>query len=292
MAEEDRDLLRFLWYDQDGNLEVYRFTRVPFGAGPSPFLLNATLKHHLESVVKDQSLLLLFLRSLYVDDVLTGGESVEFALKLKEMLIEIMGEAAMELHGWNSNKLEVREKLTDVEQSDETVVLGMRWNRERDDMGLNLDKILALKVELATKLRAPSKRELLRGTAQFFDPHGIYNPVLLVPKLLFQKVCRSKVKWDEPLPEEIAIEWMEWQSQLSVLERVRVQRHLLLPGHDRLELHGFSDASQSAYAAAVFIKSVRDEECLINLLMCKNRVAPLKKLTIPRLELMGALSLA
>lgn len=285
VAEEDRDLLRFLWYDQEGNLEVFRFNRVPFGTGPSPFLLNATLRHHLENVVEDQALLQLLLRSLYVDDLLTGGETTEFVLKLRSLLEEILGQAAMKLHGWDSNSAEVREALGVVDQSDDNVVLGLLWNRVRDDMGINLEKLLKCK-------GGSTKRELLRATAQFYDPHGLLNPVVLIPKLLFCRVCRLKTHWDDLLPEDVSSEWIEWMSQLSLLEGVRWQRHALLPNHDRLELHGFSDASQLAYAAVVYIKSSRGEESECNLIMCKNRVSPQKKLSIPRLELMGALLLA
>ena len=55
-----------------------------------------------------------------------------------------------------------------------------------------------------------------------------------------------------------------------------MQRHMLLPNHDRLELHGFSDASQSAYAAAIYVKSSCGELSSCHLLECKNRVAPQK----------------
>lgn len=286
VSKEDRDLLRFLWYDKEGNLEVYRFTRVPFGTGPSPFLLNATLKYHLEKIVEDQELLELLLRSLYVDDVLTGGKTPEIVLWLRAELVKILGKAAMKLHGWNSNSAEVREALGVEDEPDDLVVLGMAYNRVTDDMGLNLEKILK------NTGGAISKRELLRSTAQFFDPHGLFNPVLLLPKLLFQRVCSKKVGWDDPLPEDVAKEWSQWRSQLPVLGKVRVQRRALLENYDRLELHGFSDASKVAYSACIYIRSSRGEEVESHLIMCKNRVAPKKKLTIPRLELMGALLLS
>ena len=162
----------------------------------------------------------------------------------------------------------------------------MQYNRDRDDLGLNLHKVLKF---TCTYL---SKRELLRSTAQFYDPHGWIGPVVLIPKLLFQKVCSSKVGWDDPLPDEVGVKWNEFRSQLSCLERVRVQRHILLPNHDRVELHGFSDASMSAYAAAIYVKISCGEVSSSHLLESKNRVAPQKRLSIPRLELMGAVLLA
>lgn len=51
--EKDRDVLRFLWIDdvtkEEPKIRAYRFTRVVFGVSASPFLLNATVKYHLES---------------------------------------------------------------------------------------------------------------------------------------------------------------------------------------------------------------------------------------------------
>ena len=282
----DRDLLRFLWFDEEGNVAVYRFTRVPFGTGSSPFLLNATLKHHFEKVVKDQTLLLLLSRSIYVDDILTGAETDEEVLQLRVEIESILQQAAMKLHGMDSNSAEVRKALGVEDEPDDKVILGVCWNRKRDDMCLNLERILL------HSRGAASKRELLRGTSKFFDPHGLYSPVVLLPKLMFQKVCSRSYGWDDPLPEKIAKDWLDWQEQLPLLQGLSVQRQVLLPKHDRLELHGFSDASQSAYAAVIYILTFRGEEAASYLIMCKNRVAPQKRLTIPRLELMGALLLA
>ena len=283
---DDRDLLRFLWYNEKGELEVFRFTRVPFGTGPSPFLLNATLKYHLEKSVDDQSLLSLLLQSLYVDDILTGGPNVQFVLELQTQLKAILGEAAMTLHGWDSNSVEVRSSLEVTSENDTKKVLGVFWNRVHDELHLNLEKLLI------NRKKVLSKRDLLSSTAQFFDPHGWLNPVVLIPKLLFQSVCGKKLSWDDPLPDEASSKWSNFRSQLHFLEKVRVHRHILLSNADRIELHGFSDASQSAYAACVYVKSSRGNETICRLAMSKSRVAPKKSLSIPRLELMGALLLA
>ena len=123
-------------------METYRFTRVPFGTGPSPFLLNATLKHHFMEVVKDPELLALILRSIYVDDILAGGETPERVLELKSELENILGKAAMNLHGFDSNSLEVRQSLGVEDMEDEKKVLGIMWNRRSDTLGLNLENII------------------------------------------------------------------------------------------------------------------------------------------------------
>ena len=92
MAEVDRDVLRFLWVDnilkKESQVVALRFTRVEFGVSASPFLLNATIKHHVENytsqLVRD------LLRSIYVDDIIFGADNDESAfdiyIKSKDIL--------------------------------------------------------------------------------------------------------------------------------------------------------------------------------------------------------------
>ena len=91
-----------------GNIEVLRFTRALFGLVQSPFLLGGTKHQHLEgkkerytSAVEEIQ------RSLYVDDVITDGETTEKAHKLKELAVAVFGEAQFELHKWHSNEPEL-----------------------------------------------------------------------------------------------------------------------------------------------------------------------------------------
>ena len=85
VGEEDRDYLRFLWYDENGVLKTYRFTRVPFGLRCSSFLLNATLRYHILKLYGSEGnsdLLQLLLKSYYVDDWLVGAKTPEDILKI------------------------------------------------------------------------------------------------------------------------------------------------------------------------------------------------------------------
>ena len=77
--EQQRDLMRFLWVDginsEDPNIVIYRFCRVIFGMNCSPFLLNATIKHHVTKYYEhDPDLARNTLDGLYVDDWTSGGE--------------------------------------------------------------------------------------------------------------------------------------------------------------------------------------------------------------------------
>ena len=84
VAQPDRDALRFLWFtdlnDPQKSAAVMRFTRVIFGVSSSPFLLNATVDHHMRKLLPgDQPFVDKFLRSIYVDDVTGGAHDVQSA---------------------------------------------------------------------------------------------------------------------------------------------------------------------------------------------------------------------
>ena len=95
MTEKDRDALRFLWVDDvskpNPETIVLRFARVVFGVSSSPFLLNATIRHHLEKHAMIQpDLVSKLLRSTYVDDIVTGAESEEAAYELYKEYKELL----------------------------------------------------------------------------------------------------------------------------------------------------------------------------------------------------------
>ena len=285
LSETDRDAFRFLWH-RDGKLEEYRFCRVPFGCTVSPFLLNSTVRAHLKEALKDQPELYdLIISALYVDDFLGGGSSVEAVCELRALLQKILRVISMEWHGWMSNSEQVRREL-DVEEVVEQSVLGLTWRPKQDTLAINWGKVVS-------SLEDPkSKRDLLSGAASMWDPLGAYIPVLLALKLMFQSVCKSKCGWKGKLTSEMRESLEEWKSQLHCLKDTVLPRYVLLQDYDLLELHGFADASLQAYGAVVYFRCVRGAKVDCNLIMARNRVAPLKGQTLQRLELMGALLLS
>ena len=151
IKKDDLDALRFHWIKNKDphEVEVLRFTRVPFGLIQSPFLLGGTIEQHLENCEsKYPSEVEEIRRSMYVNDALTGGETLEQTLELKETAVKIFGEAQFELHKWHSNapELEASRKLNEEDQSyakqqlgvkaDETKMLGLAWNEAHDTLGV------------------------------------------------------------------------------------------------------------------------------------------------------------
>ncbi|GFT87368.1 integrase catalytic domain-containing protein [Trichonephila clavipes] len=103
-----------------------------------------------------------------------------------------------------------------------------------------------------------SKRNVLAMVHKIFDPLGILSPTTLLPK---------------------------WRDEIVYLEKVNIPRYVEI--NENSELHLFVDACKSSYGACVYIRTVTPLGVKIRLIRAKSRVAPLKTMTIPRLELMA-----
>ncbi|XP_044740096.1 uncharacterized protein LOC123301423 [Chrysoperla carnea] len=123
---------------------------------------------------------------------------------------------------------------------------------------------------------------------KIFDPIGFACPVLLLPKLLLQKI--NTLKWDIEVPQEIKEDFEKWYHQLKLLEEVKVPRWISSTHKTERQtsFHVFVDASQVAYAAVIYMRTQTDTDTKIQLIAAKSRVSPNKKMTIPRLELLAA----
>ena len=293
LTDRDMDVHRFLWR-REGHTRVMRFQRVVMGVACSPFLMNATIKHHLSQY--DDSPLVCELRdNLYVDDWLSGADSKE---KVAEMLQEascIMAGAGMELAKCCSNSTDLFEKAQQASAANVTgnvKVLGVRWCRDDDTFSFAGDQLPEGVV--------PTKRLVLSVLARLFDPLGFVTPFVMLAKCMFQELWSLKLGWDDDVPGSCAELLTQWMRDCRKLQMVKVPRcYSDTPGTDwttgeGVELHAFADASPKGYGAAVYIKFRRGggSECRVSLVMSKGRVAPLKRLTLPRLELLGCLMAA
>ena len=323
----DRDALRFLWvqdpFAKEPKVEVKRFTRLVFGVSSSPFLLNATLKYHLNKyAVSDPEFVKKILKALYVDDLTTGGQTVNETYKLFLKTKLRMLEAGFNMRKWSSNSRELVDKIKSADYREEEVnlepkklkeddrtyatttlgtdhevneerehkVLGITWDHDSDELIIDLSQIIKSSQNLPV-----TKRTVLKLTAQVYDPLGWISPVLIEMKLLFQKICQTKGDWDEELSLDLKQRYEKWITELKNVGSVRIPRCYFskdesLPSS--LQLHGFSDASSYAYAAAVYLRIERGNNVRSVLITSKTRVAPLGGQTIQRLELLGALILA
>ena len=168
-------------------------------------------------------------------------------------------------------------------------VLGLTWNYVHDTFKYSIQDLVILARQLPL-----TKRSVLKMSARVFDPLGLITPFSINLKILFQELCSEATDWDVELSNPFKNKWEKLILQLPALDDIAVTRNCF-PASDNgqvVELHGFSDASTKAYAAAIYVCVVEKDVIHTTLLCAKSRVAPVKTQTISRLELLGAVLLA
>ncbi|XP_054721262.1 uncharacterized protein LOC129231039 [Uloborus diversus] len=284
VREEDRDFLRFLWYDDEHNLKIFRHRCVVFGLTTSPFLLASTLDYHLSNVPEScRETAEMLKTSFYIDNSLVSLNYVTQTEKFIQESKSILSSGHFNLRCWKSNV--GNSMIEEVKgESKEIPVLGLIWNLE--------DDCLTCKVENTCNLKDPiTKRKVLSVAQKVFDPIGFTAPVTLVPKLILQETWIQKIKWDEELPIILQKKFQIWMKQLHLLSEIKIPRWINIDqeNEDRVTLHVFSDASKSAYAACFYVRSETTSGPKVQLVNARSRVAPIKEMTIPRLELLSCL---
>ncbi|GFX47237.1 integrase catalytic domain-containing protein [Trichonephila clavipes] len=264
LDEEDRDVTRFLWNENPNGpeelIQSYRMTRVLFGVSSSPFLLAATIKHHLKRYVeKFPETCEMLNNSLYVDDLVSGRENVEQAFKTSLESVDIFKGASMILRKWQTNSPELRDRWKEigmdigqsVESKTQTLVpskiLGVAWNPDQDTFYFDTGGIIKF-----LKKRTNTKRCLLQAAGRIFDPVGFLSPFIIRLKILIQELWCLGLDWDEFFPKNLESSWNEWCEEVPELNTFSIPRYYL--GYalqneiDNIQIHCFSDSSKKAYA--------------------------------------------
>eukprot|EP00112_Aurelia_sp_Birch-Aquarium-sp1_P009810 Seg2129.4 transcript_id=Seg2129.4/GoldUCD/mRNA.D3Y31 product="hypothetical protein" protein_id=Seg2129.4/GoldUCD/D3Y31 len=211
----DKDFLRSLWFEdptaEEREIKEYRYARVIFGAGPSPFLLCGTVKHHLKKYQDtDPEFVERLEKSLYVDNAVIGCDSVEDAIQMFEKTQMRFKEGGFTLRKWKSSNQEVREDIREKKTTGEEVVgkslnkepestkvLGLKWSQEKDTLPIQLAS------DNSRILKPVTKRKMLSKVSEIFDPLGVASPVTIRGRILLQDVCKTQKKWDETVNSEV-----------------------------------------------------------------------------------------
>ncbi|KAJ8918883.1 hypothetical protein NQ315_011175, partial [Exocentrus adspersus] len=195
MNEKDREFLKFLWITPDGKQMVYRHKRVVFGINSSPFLLGATIEHHLKSCLRkctqeqtsySTETILKLMRSFYVDNCVTSVPNYATLGHFVREAKLIMQEAQFDLRGWESS--------ADSGDDNQVSVLGLTWQKGEDSLRISGD--LWKESSDLTELTI-TKRFILSMANRVFDVIGYTCPATLIPKLLLQLLSwiQRKEKW-------------------------------------------------------------------------------------------------
>ena len=290
---EDTKCQLILWRaSPDHPLQVFRLLTVTYGTACAPYLAIKVLRQLAEDEGERFPLGAQILRShTYVDDALAGGDTLDEARQARSQLQQILASAGMQLDKWSANSAIILPENCsipdDISFHQEEVVstLGLRWSPQSD--------MFHFQVQRRSCNGPATKRAILREVARLYDPLGWLAPVTVRAKVLLQLLWITGKEWDEPVDSETRCQWDEFCEQLPMLELLRIPRWFRTSRLVTWTLHGFSDASEKAYAAAAYIVVGDEAQGQRSVLIAaKTKVAPIKTLSIPRLELCGALLLA
>ena len=170
IREQDRDAFRFL-FNINGTEQNFRFTRVPFGAEASPFMLGATLQHHYDQQPTELHKTVETLReNTYVDNLMNSGDTVEEIEKFKREASDILENAKFPIHKWESDLLE----LESEDAVNPSKILGHPWEKTQDTLEVNVKPL-----EDEQPVR---KRQMLSRLGGIYDPLGFISPTVVKGK--------------------------------------------------------------------------------------------------------------
>ncbi|XP_043485240.1 uncharacterized protein LOC122513072 [Leptopilina heterotoma] len=284
------NLQRIVWRpDPSQPFQEYNLTTVTYGTRPAPFLA-IRVRQQLANDEREQFPLgaEVLLQNTYVDDIYPGANSLQHAIEIRDDLVNILASCGVTLSKWaandnallpdNSNEKIKSDKAFDFENSVST--LGLRWNQTSDDFHFEITPIL---------LSNPTKRMVASEIAKLFDPLGWLSPFLLTAKILLQDCWLAGINWDATLPETLQIKWSDFQKQFNQLGMIKIPRYIQTnDDQSNWELHGFADAFERAYSAVLFLVDRSTDVAHSHLLISKTKLAPVKAISLPKLELCAA----
>jgi hypothetical protein len=294
VAEEDRDFQHILYRaDPHEQIKDYRLNTVTYGTRCASFLATRCLSQ-IAIDVDDVAIKRVIHQDFYVDDLLSGGESDDQLFHVYQQLQSTLNQYGFPLRKWCSSSPQLMSLIPQahddpnfvIKLSDENTVsaLGLLWQPANNCFKFNVK-------DWQPPIRM-TKRTLLSDINSVYDPLRLISPVLIKGKIFVQQMWTLKINWDEVLPEDYQNRWIRFYGGLKPLEKLNISRRITSYSYATLELHGFCDASQEAFGASIYVRSITfDGHISVNLFTSKSRVAPLRTTTIPRLELCGALLL-
>ncbi|XP_058840681.1 uncharacterized protein LOC131696154 [Topomyia yanbarensis] len=301
LHSDDTHFQRVFWRTSPTKpIETFELKTVTYGTASAPFLATRVLKQlAIDEAHKYPIAAKAVETDFYVDDLYSGAATVEEAIELRKQLDSLLSAGGFQLRKWASNNAAVLDGVSpenraiqeqlDFDRDQTLKTLGLYWEPRSDCLKYQIQLPLSHTARL-------TKRITLSYIAQIFDPLGLVGPVVVTAKTFMQTLWSLTDEngyiweWDRELPPHLHEQWVTYHSELSSLNQLRIDRFVLIQNAVKVELHMFSDASERAYGSCAYLRSVDiNGNIKVALLTSRSKVAPLKKQSIPRLELCGAL---
>lgn len=292
---DQRDFLRFLWWlngDFRTELEEYRMRVHPFGAVSSPscssYALHTTANEAKREYGSEVAEVLR--RNFYLDDCFRSiGTEDQIA-----GLCQACRKGGFCLTKFICNRRSVLESIPVEERSKDVKTLDLSYDDLPIERALGVQWCVesdTFKFRIIVKDKPVSRRGILSTASSIFDPLGFAAPFSLTAKKLLQDLCREeKIGWDDEPPDTYDRRWEEWLKELPLLELRSVPRCVKPVDFGEVksrQIHIFSDASNVGYGSVAYQRG-NEGRIHCSFLMGKARIAPIKAVTLPRLELTAA----
>ena len=293
VPEKDRSALRFLYQSpgSTGPVETYQMNRHVFGAISSP----TTCLFALRKTAEDQrqrypTVADLVTTHTYVDNLLYSTESEDDAIRDARDFKALCREGGFNVVQWMSSSRRFLATVAPSELSCPNLDFNSELLPVERTLGILLDwetDQFMFKVNLQP---AATMRQVLQELSSIHDPIGLISPVVLPARILMQDIWRCRIGWDDPLSSELLSAWNNWIADVAELKNLRIPRCIRRKAKPtELQLHAFCDASENGFGACIFLRATYSSDNVsVALVIGKSRVAPLRQLSIPRLELQGA----
>ncbi|XP_058984316.1 uncharacterized protein LOC131805086 [Musca domestica] len=288
---DDQRYQLIIWREDPSHpVSYYKLNTVTYGTRSAPYLATKCLQKIANENMERYPLGSQMLKdNFYMDDGLGGADSLSTAIEIQKELITILKQHGFILRKWSSNTPRLlkdiphsdREVNLDLNESQTIKTLGLYWMPQADQFCVktNIDHNEII-----------SKRVVTSELAKLFDPLGLLAPIVVKAKIFIQQLWQHTLDWDEALPEKLCATWKTFRRELEGLNNFKIPRHVFcgeIP--TKIQLHVFADASERAFGAAIYICFIgKDGRVVVRLICAKSRVAPLRKQTLPRLELCAA----
>ncbi|XP_055589230.1 uncharacterized protein LOC129741514 [Uranotaenia lowii] len=280
--EKDQPLQRILWRESSEEpLRTYQLTTVTYGTSSAPYLATrCLLKCAEDGKSSHPDAAVIIKKNFYVDDMLAGAHTIDEGKSMCKSTVELLNSYGFCLRKLNSNHPDLLRELPahlcdkkdflDVQTGNSTIqTLGLTWEPAQD--------LFWFKLPVWKPVFPVTFRLVLSDTARLFDPYGFAGPVIVQAKMFLQELWKEKYSWDEPLKDEHQQFWLEFRDKLNGLDGVSIPRWIAFRKDViACEIHGFCDASEKAYGAAIYLRNTtKDGEVTIRLVTAKSKVAPL-----------------
>ncbi|XP_071056302.1 uncharacterized protein [Onthophagus taurus] len=291
LHEMDQPFQRIVWRNNcSQELQNFELTTVTYGLSCAPYLAIRCLRQLASEHSEAQPFGAVILQhDTYVDDILSGADTVDEVQEVIFQLTQVLKAGGFTARKWISNvpaaisiltpDLLAESRTLNIEDDKSPRALGLMWNNASDHFLFCFNN-------LYDSIDKVNKRTVLSFIARLFDPLGWLSPLIITAKIFMQNLWTRNLEWDQPLPEDLERQWKTVVDDFRGVPMIRVPRWLGLGRSvNSIQLHGFADASTSAYGAVVYLRVFDNEEVRVSVVFSKSKVAPLKVVTIPRLEL-------